>query len=169
MKNIPKKQKKHKFNIIDGIVLALTISVLLAVTVFVLDPLDLFKDRQAPVQEKNVSCVLEFNDLNSISIASIKNGQRVTLMTGHADTAKITKVKKVPSSEWILSENGEEMVLVENEKKETLFVTIQIKCVYKDGEGYFLNDTQLLVGNDVSVKFDSFEAVGKCIGITLDE
>mgnify|MGYP003308285749 CR=1 FL=1 len=161
-------QKKHKFNIIDGLVLALVLTIVAGIIIY-FNP---FKWDQLEVDntsQETVICVVELRDIESFESASIKKGDDVVFVTKGFDVGRIIKVNRTQSSKWELGENGDEMVLINDKSKETVYITIELDCTYIDGQGYFIHNQQLLVGNDIELRLPHFNEIGRCISIQSKE
>ena len=61
------------------------------------------------------------------------------------------------------------MIMMRNPEKDTVYITIEIVCTYQEGVGYFINDRQLFVGENMELKFTMFDATGECVSIMEKE
>ncbi len=172
--NNPTTQKKHKFNVID--IMAWVAVVLAIIIVFlVIDPFHWIADHGSEKVEKTIHYVVKLPSVDRLDSYRINAGRLVNVMTpeGLAE-GKIIAVDKSSSSNWELSSDTNEMKLVTDSNKNTVFVTIEITCHYINGTGYFINSKQLLVGdNNIGLKFDFHEAdnyiVGECVSLAVTE
>ena len=78
-------------------------------------------------------------------------------------------MKKIPASAWNVPEAGDQMLLYRHPNNDTIFVTLEIQCTYREGVGYFINDDQILVGQSMEFKFPRFESIGECVSIQVKE
>ena len=132
------------------------------------DPFGL-KVSEIDTKEETIICVIELKDMDKLHSNSIQKGNDVVIVTNGVDVSEMIRVNKVVSSSWELSENGEEMVLVTHHDKDTVYVTVELKCTYKEGVGYFVHNQQLLIGNEIELRFTTFDAVGKCVSFEVKE
>ncbi len=160
-------QKKHKFNIFDMVAILIVLAVAVG-AFFWFDPIGL-RVTEAETREETIICVIELDDMDKLQSESIKKGNDVIIVTNGVDISKILKVNKVASSSWELSENGEEMVLVTNQDKDTVYITVELKCTYMEDVGYFIHNQQLLIGNELELRFTAFNTVGKCVRFEIKE
>ena len=160
-------QKKHKFNIFDIVAILIVLAVAVGVF-FWFDPIGL-RVTEVETREETIVCVIELDNMEKLQSESIEKGNDVIIVTNGVDVSKILNVNKVAYSRWEISENGDEMVLVTNQDKDTVYITVEFKCTYREDVGYFIHNQQLLIGNELELRFTSFNAVGKCVSIEVKE
>lgn len=60
-------------------------------------------------------------------------------------------------------------ILAVHEGKYDVVVTITASGIYREGEGYRVNDRRIAVGEKLSLRFPNYAAEGYCIALTVDE
>lgn len=160
-------QKNHKFNIVDLSLVIILLVVALGVFLW-FDPLDWFEDED-PIQEKTILYTVEIKNMDLYQSNKINVSDSVMLVTDDIDQGVIVEVLKAPSVRWYPDDDSDQMILLRNPTKDTVYVTIELQCLYKEGVGYFVHDTQLFVGNSIDLKFLTFNATGECVSIKVKE
>ena len=157
-------QKTHKFNIVDIVVLVLAL-VIFTVAFLWIDPFGWITPEE---EDKSVSVlfVLELKDIEKSVGDKIKLEDEVVF---YNTIGTVVQMSKEPALIWSIPANGEQMVLYRHPNKDTIFVTLEIECIYKEGEGYFLDNNKILVGQSINFKFPTFETIGECISIQIKE
>ena len=157
-------QKTHKFNIVDIVVLVLALVILVAAFLWI-DPFGWITPEK---EDKGVSVlfILELNDVEKSVGEKIKLEDEVVF---YDTIGKVVQMSKAPALIWSIPANGDQMVLYRHPNKDTIFVTLEIECIYKEGEGYFINDKQILVGQSMNFRFPTFEATGECVSIQIKD
>lgn len=155
--------KKHRFNIIDGIILVLVL--ILAVGMFLyFDPFGWYKV-EAVEEEVTILYTLKLSSLEKDHSESLDIGDDVNLMD--MKLCSIVDLHKTQYMRWNLSASDSTMILIRNQEKDTAYITLEFECTYVEGVGYFLKEQQLLVGERVDLKFSTFVTVGECVGILV--
>lgn len=165
------KIKKHKFNIID----IAAIIILVAIAVFFLllaDPFEWIADKADSEVETTINCVVSFDDISKsekhiIGIADIAQGY----INEKQYMSTVIDINRIDSTKWVEDKTDGTLKLENAEGKERVYVTMQIKCTYKPGEGYFINDEPFWVGSTVCIKFPNCQSalIGECISIEVNE
>ena len=159
--------KKHKFNIVD--VMAIVFFLILAVMLFLFaDPLNWLNVNINTEHEETIVYILQFDSFEKRTNDKIEAGEYVTAqINGGEQISKVLDVTKRTMYEWKPNYVTNTMDPAQKPLYDSVFVTIQVNCTYKEGEGYFVNNKQFLIGDMVSVKFPNCENVitGKCISI----
>ena len=164
MKRNNKAARKHKFNIVDAVVLFIILAV--AVTAFLwIDPMKWLISEEDDTNT-TVLFVLELKDMDKNISNTINVGDNVVL---YEVIGKVTEINKTASMNWSIPENGDQMILFRHPNTDTVFVTIEIQCSYREGVGYFINGKQILVGQSMEYTFPWFSRTGECISITEKE
>lgn len=159
--------KKHRFNIIDKIVLVLIVAI--AVSTFLLiDPFKWFYEEKI-IEDRTVLYTVEIRGVTKKDSGSLSEGDEAILITKGADVGKIVKLTRLQSSLWQVNQNADQMIVMRNPEKDTVYITIEIACTYQEGVGYFINDRQLFVGENMELKFTMFDATGECVSIMEKE
>lgn len=160
-------QKTHRFNIIDVVVLFIILAIVGAVFVWI-DPFN-WINKEEPKQEKTILLVVELKEFSKKQSELIKIGDDAVFISDGVDIGKIVNISKSHSYKWDIPDEGNQMVVLINPAKDTLYITIEIECLYQEGVGYFLHNHQLFVGNSIGLKFPMLEAQGECVSITVKE
>ena len=160
-------QKKHKFNIVDFVVVL--IAFIVACVAFLwFDPFDWIQDKIA-IEEKTLICVFELEGIDKSDGKTIKKDDSIVFVADGIDVGRVLEINNRQYSEWVLPEGENQMVLVKDPTKDTVYVTVELLCDYKDEIGYFLHDYQLLVGKDIEMRFPMFSSFGRCVSIKVSE
>lgn len=161
-------KKKHKINVIDIVVFGIVLAIA-AMSFIWIDPLGWLKEDIA-IEEKTILCVVELSECSPNIANKIIIDDDVVILTDGVEIGRVVNITKSPSYSWEIPTEGDQMALVENKDKITMYVTIEIECSYKEGIGYFLHDYQLLVGETIELKFPSPVIIsGECVSIQVKE
>ena len=159
--------KEHKFNIIDIVVLTIIVAIIGAIILW-RDPFN-WINKEQPKQEKTILVVVELKELDKKQSNTVKVNDNVVLDIESISIGKVIDITKANSYKWGIPNEGDQMILLINPNKETLYVTIEIECLYQEGVGYFLENHQLFVGNIIGLKFPMFEINGECVSISIKQ
>lgn len=165
MQNKELKVNKRKFNIVDAV--AFIIIVLLCIAVaMIIDPWDIIK-KISPDNEITVSYIVEFQNLNVHDNYNIVVGDTAVESLDDKQIGEVISIKKRSSQKWTTSNNTDKMELYIDYSQETMFVTIEVKCNYKEGDGYYVNGRQITVGENMEIIFPDSNTTlnGRCISI----
>ena len=174
-KNIKSKatEKKHKLTFIDIGIWLITICLIIAGAFLLLSNLFDWKEQSENGDvEKNVLYVVELKNLTPEQAAHINSDADVNLVIdGQKDklSCKISNLETTSGSQWQISSDGESMIFIEDTSKVNAFVTFELASLYREGAGYFVANSQLLVGNKVVLEFESINLSGECVAITVKE
>ena len=165
MQNKELKVNKRKFNIVDMVALIIIVVVCIALAM-IIDPLDVIK-KISPNNEITLSYVVEFNNLNTKDNHNIVVGQSAVESLDDKQIGEVISVKKRNSQKWTVSDYNDKMELYTDYTQDTIFVTIEVKCNYKEGDGYYLNGRQITVGKSMDIIFSETNTTlkGRCISI----
>ena len=165
MQNKELKVNKRKFNIVDMVALIIIMVVCIALAM-IIDPLDVIK-KVSPNNEITLSYVVEFNNLNTKDNYNIVVGQSAVESLDDKQIGEVISVKKRNSQKWTVSDYNDKMELYIDYTQDTIFVTIEVKCNYKEGDGYYLNGKQITVGKSMDIIFSDTNTTlnGRCISI----
>ena len=165
MQNKELKVNKRKFNIVDMVALIIIMVVCIALAM-IIDPLDVIK-KVSPNNEITLSYVVEFNNLNTKDNYNIVVGQSAVESLDDKQIGEVISVKKRNSQKWTVSDYNDKMELYVDYTQDTIFVTIEVKCNYKEGDGYYLNGRQITVGKSMDIIFSDTNTTlnGRCISI----
>ena len=159
--------KKHRFNFIDLFVV-LVIVVVIGVALLWLDPLS-FINKESAEQEKTILFVVEVKDVSTSNVNKLAVNDDVLFSNEGVNIGKIVDISIAPSYTFEIAKDEDQMILVENSNKNTLYITVEIECIYKKDVGYFLNDFQLLVGKTIGFESPMLEVNGECVSIQVKE
>ena len=166
-------EKKHNITFIDIVVLIVVVCIVVVSALNISS--NLFKWQQqteATSLEKPLLYSVEFKALTKEQIDQIKlNDDVYFLIDGDKGnlSGQVVDVKIKIHSEWKPSSDGASMVLVEDSQLNDVLVTIEFKCIYSIGSGYFFDGNQLLVGEKKEFQFSSIATSGECVAMTVKE
>ncbi len=165
MQNKELNVNKHKFNIVDTVAFIVVLLVCIALAM-IIDPLDVIK-KISPNNEITVSYVVEFQNLNIHDNYNILAGHTAVESLDDKQIGEVISVKKLSSQKWKTSDYTNKMELYTDYTQDTMFVTIEVKCNYKEGDGYYVNGKQITVGKNMEIIFSDTSTTlkGRCISI----
>lgn len=157
--------KKARFNMTDGIVIAIALLVVFLL-IFFLDPFDWFENK-AILEERIISYVIELKNVDPDIANIIQNGANVLdSVTGDTVGRVEKKPEKYESYEWYLDEESGRMEKKSVEGKVDILLTISVGCQYQDGIGYIVSGHNIRVGSYLTLITSNVECNGYCINIS---
>ena len=163
-----KRKPKHKFNVVDVLILILVVTII-GTVIFTVVSWNSIKALWATSSEK-IEYVVELRGVDADFINNIKKNDLVI------DSISKNQLGTVQSADSIepytvlnykTSEDGTyNGVLAKDDTKYNITVYISATAEYEKGVGYTVNGTRIAVGETLSLRFPNFSATAQCIHIS---
>lgn len=151
--------KNGKFNFLDLVILVLIISILSVCVIYYYNLFDinkmLNKDSADTVNNKiegelTYKVVIDDINLRENDVIDIVNYPDIKNL--YTDNV-VGKMTAIDYETYYVSEYDQETEQEKSVEKKRATITVLVPAKYVEGEGYFVNNLQILVGNQISVMF----------------
>lgn len=160
------EKARRKFTFIDFVLIVLVLAIITG-GVYVFLSGSIFAKIKA--EEGTVSYTVEIRGVDAAYIDKIKENDVVVdgVTKSTLGTVIATDYNtKETSLEYVVQEDGTYLgTLSEHPNQYTVFVIITAPAKHVAGDGYFVNDCRIAVGEKMSLHFPDFAAEGYCISV----
>lgn len=160
-----KRSGAKKFNFIDVLII-LAIILLVAIVASIIAPTSLFGAFSTNSTE-TIQYTVEFSGVDMAFVNNIADNDNVVDAVSKFSLGSVAAIDN-NSNYRALQYNestGTGSFAVYKDKYD-LLVTITVDAEYKEGEGYFVNDRRIAVGEKLSLRFPNYIGEGYCVGIS---
>jgi cell division protein FtsL len=162
------KKKTYRFNILDVLLILLTIGVIF-VAVNIISPMSFIKKLQSD-STHTIEYTVEFIGVDEDFIDAIKENDKVMDSVSKNSLGTVVAVDyNTHYSELKYDEENKVGKLVDYADKYNVTVTITADGSYISGEGYNVNARRIAVGEKMSLRFPDYVGEGYCISFTVDQ
>ena len=164
------EKKERKFNFVDFLLIVLILAIIGA-AVYLFTSGAFFKLKGAD-QEGTMIYTVEIQGVSSDYLNQIKENDVVVNSVTKNTLGTVTSVDyntKQTVLEYVEVDGVYEGVLSEYPDQYTVLVTVTATAKYVAGDGYFVNDCRIAVGEGLSLRFPNFTAEGYCISLIPPE
>lgn len=166
MENNNKKSenKRGRFNAADALIILIALVVAIG-ALLLIDPFGWMSVGKS--YEVTIRYTIELNSIENDVATNIAVGDSAMLSNTVYGMGSVQGVQINPAYVWEPSESGKIMVKKPVDGKSDIFVTIETVATYKNGIGYFVNDTQIAVGSHFNMRFQNFIGSGYVVSLEI--
>lgn len=164
------EKKQRKFNFIDFLLIVLILAII-GGAVYLFTSGTFFNIKGAD-KEGTMIYTVEIQGVSSEYLNKIKENDMVVNSVTKNTLGTVTSVDyntKQTVLEYVEKDGAYEGVLSEYPDQYTVLVTITASAKYVPGDGYFVNDARIAVGEALALRFPDFVAEGHCISLIPPE
>ena len=162
--NKPAEKKQRKFNFVDFLLIVVILA-LVAVAVYLFTSGTIL-DKLKSDTSGTLTYTIEINGVSGEYLNKIKENDVVVHAVTKSTLGTVATVDyntKQTVLEYVENEGVYQGVLVEYPDRYTVHVTVTTNAKYVEGDGYFVNNCRIAVGEGMSLHFPDFAAEGYCI------
>ena len=166
------EKKSRRFNFVDLLLILLVLAII-AGAVYLFSPGSVFK-KMGTTEHGTLSYTVEFHGVDGEYLNKIKeNDVVVDSVTKNilGTVAAVDYNTKQTVLEYVKNEDDGTYsgVLSEYPNQYTVIVTITASAEHVSGDGYFVNNCRIAVGESMALRFPDFVAEGHCISMIPED
>jgi len=160
-----KKSGGRKFNFIDVLII-LAVLLIAAIIISFISPMSWFGGLFASPTE-TIQYTVEFSGVDREFISNIADNDTVVDSVSKFILGNVTAVDSNTNYRALqYNETTGTGSFAIYQDKYNILVTVTTTAEYREGEGYFVSDRRIAVGEKLSLRFPNFVGEGYCVGIS---
>lgn len=161
-----KSSRKHgRFNIVDFCLILVVLAVVATLVMYFIP--DASK-RLVATNETEITYILEFKEVDSAYLANIQNGNAVYDAETNYMIGNVKSVENYASVELVYNDKTGFAEMREHPTLKNVIVTVTVKAIYTEGEGYSVNGERIAVGSLYNVRFPKYSGEAYCIEMSAN-
>lgn len=153
--------KKGKFNVVDGILVAIALVIVATMVIYLVPGL-----LNVAAEDTEITFTLEFKGIDSEFITNIKNGDTVHDSSKHYILGSVKSVENYAHTVLVYNEETKTANMKEVDGLKDIIVTVTVKAIYTEGQGYSVNGERIAVGRAYNISFPDFSGSAYCIEVS---